>query len=388
MSKSWRNAHKEAWTSAIQSVDVHHSTRESHPSETLKQALLQYLAFGCSTSGVEQAFAKSTWAFHCRRQKASAVTEECAIKVHLVLPLHKKETLAEQARAHCFGLARLHLRARADKGLLRPKKRKADDELLTEQDFIRKRRLAANQAGHDHDASSAAADVDLSDVWTQQHDKQEEFFAKKAKARKLQAFAENSLLPDEIEDTMDQEARAARVKLLKNKAARQKKRRCVKIRQGQGSADMLQTLRGKRAFLAVPASQHLDSLLFHRGCAKSSLKDADVIVCERPGQLDCRRRLVSSLRGLYEISPCFLDKGTGAALKIRSAAATTATTDWTRSSMTLECQQWRMCPGGHPRTSRRSALVWWMMMEGRATGLRSERVTIVIYVDVRGTSAL
>ena len=323
-SKSWRNAHKDAWTSAIQSLQMHRSTEQSHPSETLKRALVQYLAFGCSTSGVEQAFSKSTWAFHCRRQKASAFAEESAIKVHLDLPLHNKEALAEQASvawAHCFGMARQRLRARVDKGLSRPKKKKAEDELLTEQEFIKKRRLAATQAGHEHDAAAAADDIDVSEVWTEQHDKQEQVFAKKERSRKLQAFAEKSLLPDEVEDTMEQEVHAARKKLLKNEAARQRKSRAVKIRQGESSATVLQALRGKRAHVAVPASQHLDSLLFHRGCTKSSLKDADIIVCDRPGQLDCRRRLVSSLRGLYEISVGFLDKGAGAALKIRCAGA-------------------------------------------------------------------
>ncbi|CAE7328984.1 unnamed protein product [Symbiodinium microadriaticum] len=323
---------KAAWQEALARLTEHHGTRKIHPTETLRQALVQYFAFGCSASGVEQSFSTAAWSVHSRRRKALAGTEEYLVKLSLDLGNRNRERVIRIARASwaaCFGQPRTcHRRERVDKGL---RKKKEDGQILSEAAFLRKRRHETVLAGLSlSEGSSAYPEADGSHAWTESHQKEMDFQLRKRKARKIQGFAENSLLQSEMtgEDTQDALSAAAqkcRQDLLDNDDERARKQRnWTRLEKGLAPAQMLRDLQGQKCFMAASANtMALQAAMQSSGLVQvQRLSMAGVIVTDRPGRMENdSHALVSALRGFYEVSPTFLaNAGKGAAIKLRPAA--------------------------------------------------------------------
>ena len=323
-----QDKNKHAWALAMARLSDHHHGRARHPVQVLREALLQYHAFGASSSGVEQSFSRAAWAFGNRNGCARPSTEEFSVKALLDLPkVQDTKSLFRLARVVwvCyFGEARQVCRERIDKGMPRNNQIAGQDE-ATEAGFIRRRRRAELEAGRRYEESLRAgeqsncgrgsSDSSDSDVWTQKHEKELQFQNRKLKQRKIQACAENSLLPDEIEDGMLEEARTCKKNMLAREAARHKKQQKVlAAEQGCSLDEVRRELTAKTAFLAVAASEEL-----RRGLGQlrlrqvPSVSDAEVIICSRPGFLaDPRHRLLSALKGGYELSAKLLTHRQGA----------------------------------------------------------------------------
>ena len=327
-----RNANRAAWTNAIRALESHHATARSHPTGTLKKAVAHYLAFGASTSGVEQAFSKAAWLAHQRRAKANPETEESLLKLGLDLANHDPTELVKMARRVwicCFGAARARSseRTRVDKGIKRLRGEADDGRGLSEAGFIAKRRKAASQAGLEF-AESVAASAndnpmpDLGDAWTEAHEKERAFFLKKRQALLVQACHEETLLPSEQSAELRESAQICQAKLVHNERLRQKKRRRDSaVLRGLSPAAMKQSLRGKKMFLAAPATEALQASLRSMFCQTTpSLMAAEAVVCPAPGSVaDPRHSLLAGLRGLYEVSAAFLTDNKGAAIKYKPA---------------------------------------------------------------------
>ncbi|CAE7237118.1 unnamed protein product [Symbiodinium sp. CCMP2456] len=329
------NNNKAAWQEALARLAEHRGTRKVHPTETLRQALVQYFAFGCSTSGVEQSFSTAAWSVHSRRRKALAGTEEYLVKLALDLGNRNRERVIRIARASwaaCFGQPRTcHRRERVDKGL---RKKKAEgSEILSESAFLRKRRHETILAGRSLDeGSSAYQQADGSHTWTESHQKELDFQLRKRKARKIQGFAENSLLQAEMTGEETQEALAAaaqkcRQDMLDNDEQRARKQRnWTRLEKGLAPAQMLRDFQGQKCFMAASANtMALQAAMQSNGLVQvQRLSMAGVIVTDRPGRMEnSSHALVSALRGFYEVSPTFFtEPGQGAAIKLRPAAYT------------------------------------------------------------------
>ena len=60
---------KDAWREAVSRITKTAIGRSTHPTDTLRTALIFYFAYGASTSGVEQSFSKGSWAYTNRQLK-------------------------------------------------------------------------------------------------------------------------------------------------------------------------------------------------------------------------------------------------------------------------------------------------------------------------------
>ena len=203
-----RARNQDAWQVALQEVSATQRRQQNHPSQELRKALVQYFAFGGSSSGVEQAFGKSTWAFHTRRWKAMPCCEEMIVKIALDSGNYNEEVLLKRARQcwfQCYGRPRASGSERPcpriDKGLT--KKRLPSSTLNTETSFIKKRRVAAASvaAGFKSDGNDFNQ-PGVDKAWSEGHDRELAFQEQKARTRALQALAENSLLPAEMDDNL------------------------------------------------------------------------------------------------------------------------------------------------------------------------------------------
>ena len=60
--------------------------RHVHNTDDLRSALVAYVAFGISTSGVEQKFSLAALKFNCRQTHAGAPNRDMFLKITLDLP--------------------------------------------------------------------------------------------------------------------------------------------------------------------------------------------------------------------------------------------------------------------------------------------------------------
>ena len=379
-----QDKNKHAWALAMARLSDHHHGRARHPVQVLREALIQYHAFGASSSGVEQSFSRAAWAFGNRNGCARPSTEEFSVKALLDLPkVQDTKSLFRLARVvwvWCFGEARQVCRERIDKGMPRNNQTAGHDE-ATEAGFIRRRRRAELEAGRRYEERLRAgeqsnrgrgsSDSSDSDVWTEKHEKELQFQNRKLKHRKIQACAENSLLPDEVEDGMLEEAQLCKKNMLAREAARQKKQQKVlAAEQGCSLDEVRRQLTAKTAFLAVAASEEL-----RRGLGQLRLRqvpsasDAEVIICSRPGFLaNPRHRLLSALKGCFELSPKLLTHGQGAVLKLHPAASIQRVLLVSTACARQRCRFWRFfrnaLPTGHKWTLHNCPLAQMQVLQG------------------------
>ena len=170
-----------AWAAIIAKLSSRKRARDAHPVDVLRQALVHYLVFGGSTSGVEQGFSKAAWAVHSRRHQAKASTEDLAVKVTLDNRCYDERALLPLARkcwSVCYGAPRVHDVHRIDKGVTKLLQDEDGAHGKSEAAFIRKRRKAAASAGANQSLDSEVNTQELDIVWTEKHDAERLFFAK------------------------------------------------------------------------------------------------------------------------------------------------------------------------------------------------------------------
>ncbi|CAE8641554.1 unnamed protein product [Polarella glacialis] len=330
-----QDANKDAWRTALSRINSHRITAKCHPTDVLRAALRQYLAFGVSTSGVEQAFSKGAWSFTNRRLRSHATTEEFCLKASLDLPHHDKQAVVGLARrvwAACYGAPRTATRPRIDKGVKRSRDIGEDGQVASEFSFLRKRRKAATEASRNAPRSDLGAAAVMMPAnqplsWGEKHTRELAFQRKKLHSRKVQAAAENSLLPAEDSMALHAEADNAHAAMVRAQRARER----AEVRQtadaeGLTSAEVLQKIQNKTAYVDVAAP----SPGLHQALGVNSLQQvlsqalADVFVVDQPGQADvtAKIRLASALRGAYLVSPEFMISGHGLALKMHAVSCT------------------------------------------------------------------
>ena len=66
--------------------------------DDLRSALVVYVAFGISTSGVEQKFSLAALKFNCRQLSADACNEDMFLKIALDLPNRDLRKVIDRAR--------------------------------------------------------------------------------------------------------------------------------------------------------------------------------------------------------------------------------------------------------------------------------------------------
>ena len=158
--------------------------------------------------------------------------------------------------------------------------------------------------------------------WTPGHAKELTFLNAKLHDKKVDAFAENALLPDE---QTPQLRRSAAEKLKKRQAdhlARQRK--AMRVEAGARGLSAAQVLahcrRGLKVFVheACRNFPGIAGAISNKGLVLARLSEADVFVVVTPGRADHPITFASALKGSFQISPGLLVSGHGSAVKMTS----------------------------------------------------------------------
>ena len=317
-----------AWRYLLQQLDSKRVATLSHPSDVLRVALQHYAAHGVSSSGVEQAFSKCSWYISSRRQLAGPLTEEYLFKLACDLPhnnLAEVTLLARRVWAMCFGVSRLWVRRRLDKGLKRPR---ADACHLTEAAFVRKRRLASDQAavevGHVVDMTAFVA-PELP-TWTEALGTEMAHQQDKYEQKRMQALGEGSLLPSETSTALERTLRDAQARRLSDHQARQRKAARDELALRGATADtVLQALWGMAAYIDDEFTGAYRARL-QQSLLAANLREADnrsaatVLVVANFGKLGQRTLWTAVLKGGFLVHHHFLLRNAGPVVKYAASA--------------------------------------------------------------------
>ena len=196
-----------AWQRAV-------ATRTYSPTAVLKEALMRFIAYGASTSGVESVFktSKTSGAIHRTKASDDLVNDDLQIRldvdqrsdVHIVDAATNVWAKVYGGTPRASGSDRR--RPRRDKGKPRTAKAKATKGKPSMAKWISRRRAAVD---HHARASGKTGDTYVrmtlrssahvgANGWTAAHQKEEAFQRNKRVCRRLDAARENSLLPSEV----------------------------------------------------------------------------------------------------------------------------------------------------------------------------------------------
>lgn len=335
---------KDAWREALRRIKERAPLSAAHPTDALNHALVAYMAFGISSSGVEQGFSKAAWAFCSRRWAATPNTEEFVTKVVIDLPHNDETEVIDKARKvwlHCYGPPRTSVRRlqRIDTGV---KKRTAEaisgdaaadaeaggKRFRSEAEFLRGRRGAVAIAsegvqlpGFDDAKQEALA----SGAWTDKHSKELRFQGDKLQSRKIQACREGALHDDEEAPELHGQAANSRAKQVRDERSRRNTlaKREADAR-GSTALEVLQRVRGQRVFVEPTADDPaLHQALRHHGMLRTVEPwKADVFIAHSPESPSYQVKWAAILRGAYILHRNVLLKSAGVALNYAAAVCT------------------------------------------------------------------
>ena len=169
-----------AWQAAVRKTQGHHGTKAAYPANALMAVLTRYLAFGMSTSGVEQSFSVGLRALEPARLNMSEDIEEATLRF-ATLKWQRSESdselpklLVQRARelwVECgFGQSRTHTAQRADSGIKRHHSADAEPGEGGERAWLKaKRHAVANALAETHidGCDAKAADPDVGELGPQ-----------------------------------------------------------------------------------------------------------------------------------------------------------------------------------------------------------------------------
>jgi hypothetical protein len=201
---------QEAWRKAVQKVmlSIDLRVKERHPLDALVPVLTRWLTLVCTTSAVEQGFAKMLHTIRVQ-QRAGPNAEADAAKCVLDWdPLEAPQVLegAQRAWAAFYGAPRKAGRARLDKGAARPLAEfDSGSARNSEISFLRARRRAVQRAAvGSAGIVGAQGAVPLPQRWTAEQAAEVAFQRKKREHRLVQALQEGALAQNEITEQLKQ----------------------------------------------------------------------------------------------------------------------------------------------------------------------------------------
>ncbi|CAK0809178.1 unnamed protein product [Prorocentrum cordatum] len=244
-------SNKEAWRYVIQKLGQQRLALR-HDIDDLRSALVAYVAFGMSTSGVEQKFSLAALKFNCRQLSSDARSEDMFLKIALDLPNRDLNKVIDSARRiwlETCGRPVVRKFPRVDKGVKRPRTVMKEGEA----EFIRQRRKAARLAVSDTVAGDSTREVGPGSNWGATHQKELDFLKNKHNTKRCIAYSENVLLPQEVTHAVCEDAAAKHKKQLADQLARSRKTERARLAAlGAPTAKLLEAIRGKPVFVDIP----------------------------------------------------------------------------------------------------------------------------------------
>lgn len=291
---------RRAWQIAVQRTQMNRASREVHPATALIATLQRYLAWTCSSSGVEQNFSVAE-RLRLGRGPASEATEASQVKVAVDKPSHGESTQAcgraREMFASLFGATRGgRSGSRIDKGVRRKKQRSN-----TEAAWLRRRRLSVAAAA----VLKRKAEADPRECqpagWTERHEKEMRAQRKKARQREEEAAREGRLemtpeLAAAVDKQMSRDLKADGN--MANKAKRQET--AASIMHRTLSWDRLC---GRRVWVGPGSGPPVAETLVMRGLVVTQDRfQADVFAVEDVGRPGERVMWLAALRGALLVS--------------------------------------------------------------------------------------
>ncbi len=317
----------EAWRSALETTGARRSSSEAYPSDALRAVLVRYGTSKISSSGVEQAFARGRAILGDSRLCGSESYEFDTMKVVLDRKPHEQDAtiaLAREIYVFTFGLARsvdpLRTRVAAGAG------RQTVDG--TEASWIRERRQSVAAAMPPADtpwlSNPSAPDVERGAGWTEAHEEEMQFNRDKERKRKVEAYRQGELLPEEKDASMAQAAADARGTMAHNFAAKMRKRRRV-VAALTGGWPPKPCLQGQKVYIATSVPPDGGELLRAvAGALMTRVVDpcaANILVAPDPAAVGRTLHWAAAMHGLWIATPELLTCGRGSAIKYVAAVS-------------------------------------------------------------------
>ncbi|CAK0800330.1 unnamed protein product [Prorocentrum cordatum] len=299
-------SNKEAWRYVIQKLGQQRLALR-HNIDDLKSALVAYVAFGISTSGVGQKFSLAALKFNCRQLSSDACSEDMFLKIALDLPNRDLNKVIDSARRiwrETCGRPVVRKFPRIDKGVKRPRTVMKEGEA----EFIRQRRKAARLAVSDTVAGDSTGEVGPGSNWGATHRKELDFLKNKQNTKRCIAYSENVLLPQEVAHAVCEDAAAKHKKQLADQLARSRKTERARLAAlGTPTAKLLEAIRGKAVFVDIPCrSPEVAAALIAHRLQSARMHEAEVFVAQTPGRADPFITAATAFKGGYEVTPALL----------------------------------------------------------------------------------
>lgn len=283
---------QEAWRVAVQKVmRSDQRVQDSHPFNALVPVLIRWLTLVCTTSAIEQGFAKMLHSIRAQ-QRPGPNAESDAAKCVLDWDAQEEPQVLERARrvwASHYGKTRQWRGSRMDKGAARPLAEFDEGSARnSEISFLRARRLAVRRAAARADSLDS---IPLPGRWTAEQAAEVTFQQKKREHRRLQALQEGTLADSEITVELEQ----ANAALQKSELAKERKRNSEHERRaalGAGRRLSREDLEGKAVWVEAGVSVGISggSAAFNSALRKLRMRQVDerCQACAAPEAVSCR----------------------------------------------------------------------------------------------------
>lgn len=331
----WRQSpdNFEAWKAAL----LQHRIHAARPGfgKVLKKLVIRVGAWGLSTSGVEQSFARqrrTTQGLHRADMSEDHVNIDAVIMSKTTSDICPFSTdddkdrflhLARRAWSKLYGNARPPLKfRRRDLGRANPKKA-GKRRCKSEASWIQSRRAEVKSGT---DSAKVVKRTSGDAFWSEKHEKEADFQKKKLRANEIAAFGSNQLLPDEIEDGMAEEKEASDLREARRHLDREKDQAKHSL-QRVPHAPSEALLRGKTVFVDSSCSERAEVLakLSTAGLARitSVRTEADLFVVPSVASPGVLNQWALALGGHMACTPQYIISGmsSGVALSFKPALA-------------------------------------------------------------------
>ena len=297
---------RRAWQRALEQTQRTRTSREAHPAEALVPTVQRYLAWTCSTSGVEQNFSAAE-RLRFGHGPASEATEALQLKAALdKRPQEERSHVCARARelfAAVFGPTRgKRSGRRLDKGIRRKQERFNTSETA----WLHRRRRSVAEALKEHTTTQQQEEPDQRPAgWAETHEKEMLAQRKKARRRLVEAAGDGYLTPEELTPELAG-ALATQLSLdMKADAQLATKARLREVAAGIMRRNLSwEPLRGQKAWVGRGQhSQCVQDALVKRGLVVTQDRlQAQVFAVEDVGQAGERVSLLAALRGALLVS--------------------------------------------------------------------------------------
>ncbi|CAK8989859.1 Uncharacterized protein SCF082_LOCUS2000, partial [Durusdinium trenchii] len=313
------------------------AARMRHPAEHLQIALAHYATISATDSVIERNFSKVKDVLRENRLQCEALVENELVMLAVSDPSHDQEviSISRTVWSELYADSRKRCKPRFDKGVTRQKLARqlgGDDdagamtpEKVTETEFKKRRRHAVSAAllqGETADASMKVAACP-SNAWTDAHDKEMQFNAKKQLKRVFECLRSGTIQIHELPAELVPEA----IQFFENQTSLMEKREKAEQRVAQRvcqRAPRPEELEGLKVFVDdALRTRELDRAMDAKNWdTVMDIASAQVFMLSDLSKMPLVHSIAAGLTGAWLTTPGFVIAGKGPCLKLKRGLRT------------------------------------------------------------------